>query len=57
MITVVILHKKNWIGHVVRGNSLLKIFIKGRMVGKKPGWRPRIGMIDNLKVLRENQED
>jgi hypothetical protein len=41
--------KKNWIGYVVRGNSLLKLVLEGRMVGKKPRGRPRMGMIDDLK--------
>jgi hypothetical protein len=41
--------KKNWIGHVVRGNSLLKLVIEGRMVSKKPRGRPRLGTIDELK--------
>jgi hypothetical protein len=41
--------KKNWIGHIVRGNSLLKLVIEGRMEGKKRRGRPRMGMIDDLK--------
>jgi hypothetical protein len=41
--------KEDWIGHVVRGNSLLKLVLEGRMVGKKPKGRPRMGMIDDLK--------
>jgi len=41
--------KKNWIGNVVRGNSLLKNVIEGRMVGKKPRGRPRMGTIDDLR--------
>ena len=41
--------KKNWIGHIVRGNGLLKLVLEGRMEGKGPRGRPRIGMIDELK--------
>jgi hypothetical protein len=41
--------EKNWIGHVVRGKSLLKLVLEERMVGKKPIGRPRMGMIDYLK--------
>src|ERR1051325_2092794 len=41
--------KKNWIGHIVRGNSLLKLVLEGRMEGKRPRGRQRIGMIDELK--------
>ena len=36
----------NWMGHVLRGNSLLKIVLEGRMEGKKTVGRPRITMMD-----------
>ena len=48
-VQAIVKRKKNWIGHVVRGNSLLKLVLEGRMVGKKPRARPRMGMIDDLK--------
>jgi hypothetical protein len=41
--------RKNSTGHVMRVNSLLKPVTVGRMVGKKPKGRPRMGMIDDLK--------
>ena len=44
----VLKRKKNWIGHVVRGEGLLKQVMEGRMEGKRPRGRPRIGMIDDL---------
>ena len=31
--------KKKWIGHVLRGNGLLKEIIEGRIVGKRPRGR------------------
>ena len=40
--------KKTWIGHVLRGNGLLKEVIEGRMQGKRIQGRPRIGMLDDL---------
>ena len=40
--------KKNWIGHVLRGNGLLKDLLEGRMLGKKRRGRPRVKMIDDL---------
>ena len=49
LVQAVMKRKKNWIGHVVRGNSLLKLVIEGRVTGKKPRGRPRMGMIDDLK--------
>src|SRR6476469_4973433 len=56
--------KKNWIGHVVRGDGLMKLVLEGRMEGKRPKGRPRIGMIDDvlderyrdMKRKAENQE-
>src|SRR6478609_8030965 len=40
--------KKNWIGQVVRGDGLMKLVLEGRMVGKRPRGRPRMGMIDDV---------
>ena len=40
--------KKNWIGHVARGDGLMKLVLEGRMEGKRPRERPRMGMIDDL---------
>ena len=48
--------KKNWIGHVLRENSLLELMIEERRVGKKVRGRPRMGMIDDLKVLHDNEK-
>jgi hypothetical protein len=48
-VKAVVMRKKNWIGHVVRGESLLQSTLEGRMVGKKIRGRPRMGMIDDLK--------
>ena len=56
--------KKNWIGHAVRGDGLMKLVLEGRMVGKRPRGRPRMGMIDyvldetygDMKRKTENRE-
>src|SRR6478609_11119800 len=54
--------KKNWIGHVVRGDGLMKLVLEGTMEGKIPRGRPRIGMIDDvfdetyMKRKAESQE-
>ena len=45
----VVKRKKNWIGHIVRGEGLLKLVIEGRMEGKRGRGRPRLGMISELK--------
>ena len=49
MVDVIIQRKKNWIGHVVRGDLLLREVIEGKMDGKRPRERPCIGMPEKLK--------
>jgi hypothetical protein len=49
LVESIVKRKKNWIGHVVRGDGLLKTVLEGRMEGKRPRGRPRMGMIDDLK--------
>ena len=41
--------KKKWIGHVIRGDNLLRRVIEGRMLGKPPRGRKRFGMLSDLK--------
>ena len=43
--------KKNWIGHVLRGDGLLRDVLEGRMLGRKPQGRPSMGMIDELREI------
>src|SRR6476619_4728755 len=47
--------KKNWIGHVVKGDGLMKLVLEGRMEEKRPNRRPRMSMIDD--VLDETYRD
>src|SRR6476469_8576030 len=47
--------KKNWIGHVVRGDGLMKLVLERRMEGNRPRGRPIMGMIDD--VLDETYGD
>jgi hypothetical protein len=49
IIETIIRRKKNWMGHILRGEGLLKYVMEGRMEGKRPRGRRRIGMIDDLK--------
>jgi len=43
--------KKHCIGHILRDESLLKEVIEGRMIGKRPMGRKRLGMLNEfLKV-------
>ena len=53
--------KKNWIGHVLRGDGLLKSVLEGRMLGRKRSGRPRTKMLDDLmekpKPRRKKREE
>ena len=40
--------QKNWIGHILRGDGLLRDVMEGRMMRKRPRGRPRAGMVDDL---------
>ena len=40
--------KKNWIGHVLRGNGLLRDVLEGSVEGAKIRGRPRMKMLDDL---------
>src|SRR6476469_2957132 len=47
--------QKNWVGHVVKGDGLMKLVLEGKMEGKRPRGRPRMGIIDD--VLDETYGD
>ncbi len=62
LVDTILKRKKNWIGHIVRGEGLLKTVMEGRMEGKRGRGRPRIGMIDELKegsyvIMKRKTED
>ena len=42
--------KKIWIGHVLRGEGLMREVIEGRMYGKRSRGRPRTKMFDDLML-------
>ena len=48
MVETIIWRKKNWIGHIMRGDGLMKEVVEGKMEGKRGRGRKRIGMIDEL---------
>ena len=63
MIKTILLRQRQWIGHVLRRNSLLTEVLEGRCKGKKAKGRPRQQLLDNLlsdktyeKVKREAQD-
>ena len=53
LIDVIRSRKKKWIGHVLRGNGLLKETIEGRIEGKRPRGRRRVMMSDDMKEKKE----
>ena len=58
----VIKRQKQWIGHVLRGEGLLKNIIEGKMEGKRCRGRKRVGMLDGLMgegyaALKERAQD
>jgi len=42
----VICIEENWIGYILRGESLLREVIEGRMIGKISRGRKRLGMLN-----------
>ena len=40
--------KKTWISHKLRGESLLREVIEGRMIGIRPKGRKRLGMLNEF---------
>ena len=57
MVNVIIQRKKNWIGHVVRGDGLLREVIEVKMDGKRTRGRPRIGMLEELMKSSPNKKN
>ena len=49
LVDVIIRRKKKWIGHVLRGDGLLREVMEGKMEGRKTRGRPRMGMLEELK--------
>ena len=47
-ITTIYRRQKNWIGHILRGDGLLRDMMERRMMGKRPRGKPRAGMMDEL---------
>ena len=41
--------KKNWLGHILRGQNMLRDVLEGKMNGKRGRGRPRTGMVSDLK--------
>src|SRR6218665_3645495 len=46
LIGIIRSRKRKWLGHIMRGDSLLRTIIEGRMEGKKKRGRPRMMLLD-----------
>ena len=44
----VLKRQKQWIGHVLRGDGMLRSAIEGKMEGNRTRGRKRVGMLDGL---------
>ena len=55
--------RKNWLGHILRGDNMLRDVLEGKMNGKRGRGRPRTGMVSELKgdmtygMLKRKAED
>ena len=49
LMTVIKRRQKNWIGHILRGESMFKEVIEGRFEGRRPRGRRRKSLLDDLK--------
>ena len=47
MIRTIWERKRNWIGHILRGDGLMKLVLMGRLEGKRMRGRPRMRMVDD----------
>ena len=56
LITTIRRRQKIWIGHIFRGNGLLKDIMEGKFEGRRPRGRERKSMLDDLKGGRTYQE-
>jgi len=40
--------QRNWIGHILRGNSLLRTVLEGEIDGRKTRGKPRMKLLDGI---------
>ena len=48
LLQTILERKKNWIGHVLRGEGLMLEVMEGRMEGRRGRGRKRIGMLKDM---------
>ena len=55
LLNTILERKKRWLGHILRGESLVKV-IEGWMEGKRGRGKPRIMMIYDIKADETNEK-
>lgn len=50
IVSKIVIRKKNWIGHVLRGDGLLRDVMEGRMEGRRTRGRKRKSMLGELMI-------
>ena len=50
LLNTILERKKRWLGHILRGESLVKEVIEGRLEGKRGRGKSRIMMLDDIKA-------
>ena len=43
------MRREPWLGHTLRHGDLVPLIIEGRIIGKRPPGRPRVGILDRVK--------
>ena len=56
MLETIVKRKKNWIGHVLRGDGMMKDMIEGGIEGKRAVGKPRQGMLYELMEGRSYEQ-
>ena len=56
LLNVIWQRKKKWLGHILRGESLVKDVLEGRFDGKKGPGKPRTALLDDIKEGISYQE-
>ena len=55
ILDVILQRKKKWIGHILRGESLVKDVLEGRFDGKRGPGKPRTALLDDIQDGVSNQ--
>ena len=57
IISVVNGRQRFWLGQTLRHSDFVPLIIEGRIIGKRPPGRPRVGMLDRVKKQSINGQE